>query len=111
LNIQLTLKHQSKQVDALAKIAALPEQLMRESFPGVTIENPGHRLSGNTFSFWFTGKKDKNSMMVTGTIVVTATDVVFTIMLPDAVKHLNGFNEAKVKDVLTQRFNALFNIK
>jgi len=106
--MQLTLRHQTSQQEAIKKIDDYLNELMKEEYPGVTVIEPQKNWEDYIMRFSFTIQKMLFTLDFSGTVIVTDAEVIGDSDVPDLV--LNFIPEEKIKKIITQKFNELFDI-
>lgn len=104
--MQLTLKHQTTQQEAIKKIDDKLSELMKEKFPGVTVIDPEKKWDNNIMRFSFAVSKMFFTLEFSGTVIVTDQEVIGDAEIPDVV--LNFVSEEKIKDAISREFRKLF---
>jgi len=106
--MHLTLLHKTTQEEAIKKIDRYLNELLAQGYPGIRIIDPEKKWDNNIMRFSLTVQKLFLSLDLEGIIIVTDSEVVGEGDVPGIV--LTFFSEERIKEVIKERFNKLFNI-
>ncbi|MFA6254616.1 MAG: hypothetical protein WC675_01115 [Patescibacteria group bacterium] len=107
--MRLTLPHQTTQQEAIKKIDTYLSEMMKQKFPGITVIDPEKTWENNIMRFSFGVSKMFLDLEFSGLVIVTDQEVIGEAEVPGIVTTF--VSEEKIKSVIKQRFNELFNIK
>jgi len=102
----IRLEHNFGKDGAIRRIKDQISRLLKQSFPGVTINDPQYGWAGSTLNFSFKAKKGLFSQTIRGTVEVLDKVIVITSDLPSMVKTFVG--EDKVESVIKAEFQKIF---
>ena len=108
MNMKLTLAHNTTQEQAIEKIDDYLNELMKREFPGVVVIDPQKEWRGNFMRFSFAVQKLIFTLEFSGTVLVTDQEVIGEAEIPGMVTTF--VSEEKIKEVITKKFNEIFNI-
>lgn len=107
--MKLTLLHKTTQQKAIQIIEKKAEELMQLQFSQIIITNKRKEWDNNILRFSFTVGKMFLNLDFQGIIIVTDSDVIGEAEVPSIVTSF--FSEERIKEVITNEFNKLFNIQ
>jgi len=107
--MQLTLLHHTTQKEAIRKINDYLDELLKQGYPGLKIIEPIKKWDGNIMRFSLTVQKLFFRLDLEGIIIVTDQEIVGEGDVPGIV--LIFFSEERIKEVIKEKFNELFNIR
>lgn len=105
--MQIVRSHKIEKANAVKKIDSFLNALMRREFPGgVKIKDAEKHWNGDNMTFSFKAKKGLVGTTISGSILVTDSNVKLTSNLPGLVTTF--VSEEKIKNVISQQFDELF---
>ncbi len=107
--MKIKRQHGTNKEKAIQKINYFLDELMKREFPGgIKIRNATKKWDGDTMSFSFKAKKGLMGSTITGRIQVTNDSITLHSELPGLVASF--VSEEKIKEVINNQFNDLFNL-
>lgn len=107
--MRLTLPHHTTQEEAIKKIDDKINELLGQKYPGIEVIDPSKEWEENIMRFSVTVQKMLFTLDFSGNLIVTDEEVVADGEIPGLL--LTFVTEEKIREVLTEEFNKLFDIK
>ncbi|MAF14186.1 MAG: hypothetical protein CMI53_04845 [Parcubacteria group bacterium] len=107
--MKLTLVHQATQEAAIKIIDDKLNELLEQQHEGIEVSDSVKEWDDNIMRFSFSVQKLLFTLEFSGNLIVTDEEAILEGDLPGLL--LTFVSEDKVKEILTEEFNKLFNIE
>lgn len=106
--MRLTLPHHTTQEEAIQKIDDHINEAMEQEYSGITVIDPEKKWDDHIMRFSFTVQKLLFTLDFSGSVIVTDAEVVGEAEIPSIVTTF--VSEERIKQVIKEKFNEIFNI-